>query len=365
MPSDALALMLRLQRCDTTGVDRCLGRNPHALAELAAAALVGGMSVPLLHALEANAMTVRIGEEARRELTQRRERQRARYARLVRGLGEIATDFAAADVPFMLLKGPWLALRLHGDAEAREFLDLDLLVRESDRARALAQLAASGYTRRSRVIGGAAATARFVHGFDYVREGVSVDLHWRLSCDPSLAIDERGVWARAGVIRLDDHEYTVPADEDALTLAVLGLLRDIERARPKYKNVVELAALAAAMDATSDWDALFARGRREGTLGPLVNVLALVLDETDAHALAPRLADTVAQHAGRRVPLPRAASLLAPGAAGVRLPSRLWAARAHDTSFVRWLAWRIVSLPFRRAAHGWPRPVAPGSGRGA
>lgn len=357
-PRESIRLLVRLLRRDAAGIRRCLRARPDALDGLAAVAVDGGLSVVLLRALADSALAREISVERQRALTRCCEHQATRYAVLQEGLARIATVFNSAGLPFMLLKGPYLAARFYGDLQHREFVDLDLLVRHADRRRAFRILEEAGYARRSRVLGSEVLTAFFVNGFDFVADGVNLDLHWSLSRHPSFHFDEALIWERKRSFLLGDRSFDVLSDEHEVILQVLALLRDIERGRPKLKNVVDLIQVIAKFDATMAWDALFASGRGTGTYGPLVNVLSLCIDVADAHDLAPRLEATLAQHADRRVQ-PVGAGMPCFGATPTNLSRRLWAARSYDTALVSWFSWWIVSLPFRRAVHGWPRPVAP------
>ena len=357
-PTESLRLLVRLLRRDAAGIRRCLQARPDALDELAAVAVDGGLSVVLLRALADCALAQEISVEHQHALARRCEHQATRYAVLEKGLAHVANVFDSADVPFMLLKGPYLAARFYGDPQRREFVDLDLLVRHGDRRRAFSILEEAGYARRSRVLGNEALTAFFVHGFDFVADGLNLDLHWGLSRHPSFHMDESLIWERKGTFLLGGRPYEVLSDEHEVTLEVLALLRDIERGRPKIKNFADLIQVVATFDATMPWDALFAGSRSNGTYGPLVNVLSLSIDVADAHDLAPRLTATLAQHVDRRVRSFRVALPLGSGSTRTDLSNRLWAARSHDAPLGSWFVWWAVSLPFRRAVHGWPRPVA-------
>jgi hypothetical protein len=357
-PTESLRFLVRLLRRDAAGIRRCLQARPDALDELAAVAVDGGLSVMLLRALAGSAWTQKLCVERQEALAHRRDRQAMRYATLLTGLGRVGDVFDSAGVPFILLKGPYLAERFYGDPQVREFVDLDILVRSADRHRALRVLEEAGYARRSRVLGNEALTAFFVHGFDFVADGVDLDLHWGLSRHPSFHVDESLIWERKGTFLLGGRSYDVLSDEHEVTLEVLALLRDIERGRPKIKNFVDLIQVVATFDATMPWDALLADSRSNGTHGPLVNVLSLSIDVADAHDLAPRLTASLAQHAHRRVRSVRVALPLGSGSTRTELSNRLWAARSYDAPLGSWFVWWAVSLPFRRAVHGWPRPVA-------
>jgi hypothetical protein len=357
-PTGSIRLLVRLLRRDAAGIRRCLEERRETLDKLAAAALDGGLSVALLRALVGPGLTQQLSEERQVALADRRDRQAARYTVLTNGLARVASMFEAAGVPFMLLKGPYLAARFYGDPQGREFVDVDLMITHADRRRALRVLEEAGFVRRSRVLGSEALTAYFVHGFDLVADGVNLDLHWSLSRHPSFKLNESSIWERKEAFLLGDRSYAVLSDGDEVTLQVLALLRDIARGRPKIKNVVDLIQVVVTIDPTMAWDAMFVAGRTSGIYGPLVNVLSLCLDVADAHDLAPRIAATLTRHAGRRVRFAPAGvpSHILPARTGFE--TRLWAARSHDAALGSWLVWWAVSLPFRRAVHGWRRPVA-------
>jgi Uncharacterised nucleotidyltransferase len=354
-PEPSIRLLVRLLRRDAAGVERALSARSNALDQLAAAAVDGGLAIVLLRALDDCARAQEVSGEHRHLLARRRERHIERCAALEQGLVEIARQFNAGDVPFILLKGPYLAARFYGDVRGREYRDLDILVRRADRRRAFDLLERAGFARRSRVLVSEALTTFFVHAFDFVAGGVSLDLHWSLSRHPSVHVGEREVWERKMTFSLDGRTYDVLSDDHEVTLHALALLRDIERGRTQMKNFVDLIQIVASIDATMRWDALLAAGRRSGTRGPLVNVLSLCLDVADAHDLAPRLAAALEAQSARRV------QSLTPAIAGraAGYENRLWAARSYDTTLATWLGWWLVSLPFRRAVHGWPRPAPP------
>jgi hypothetical protein len=356
-PTASIRLLMRLLRQDAMGIRHRLEERREVLDELAAVALDGGLSVALLRALAGSGLTQQLSEERQVALADRRDRQAMRYAVLEKGLVRVASMFEAAEVPFILLKGPYLAARFYGDPQGREFVDVDLLVPRAHRRRTFGILQDAGFARRSRVLGSEALTASIVHGFDFVADGVNLDLHWNLSRHPSFRLDESRIWQRKGLFMLGDRSYAVLSDEDEVTLGVLALLRDIARGRPKIKNVADLIQVVATIDSTMAWDALFTSSHGNGTYGPLVNVLSLCLDVADAHDLAPRVAATLARHAGRRVRWASAKGPLCFPRAWTGLANTLWAARSHDATLGSWFVWWAVSLPFRRAVHGWPRPV--------
>ena len=357
-PTASIRLLVRLLRPDAAGIRRCLEERREVLDELAAVALNEGLSVALLRALAGSVLTQQLSKERQVAMAKRRDRQATRYVVLVKGLARVASMFEAAGVPFMLLKGPLPGRTvLRGSARPRVRRRRPF-IRRADRRRAFGILEEAGFARRSRVLCSESLTTFFVHGFDFVADGVNVDLHWSLSRHPSFRVDETRIWERKKVFLLGDRSYAVLSDEDEVTLEVLALLRDIARGRPKIKNVADLIQVVATIDPTMAWDALFASSRSNGTYGPLVNVLSLCLDVADAHDLAPRLAATLARHSGRRVRSAPAGAPLCVPPARAGFANKLWAARSHDAALGSWFVWWAISLPFRRAVHGWRRPAA-------
>ena len=75
-----------------------------------------------------------------------RKVQLAHALSLTAELFRIAEIFGQKDLAFLATKGPTLAYRAYGDATARHYADLDLLVRHSDVLRAAHLLSESGYT---------------------------------------------------------------------------------------------------------------------------------------------------------------------------------------------------------------------------
>jgi len=354
--AEDIRLLVRLARRDVAGAERCLRSRSGSLDQLAETATAQGLSVVLLRALEDSPLRAALSRSHLDALEECRRQQEMRSQILLEALASLAERFASAGQPLVLLKGPYLAARFYGDVRGREFVDLDLLVPRADRARAFRLLAQAGYRRRSRSLFGAALTSFFVHGFDFAAGNANVDLHWNLSRHLSVHVDERKIWTQRRSYPVHGRSYAVLSDEHEVVFAVLSLLRDLERGRPKIKNVVDLVHIVAATDAEIDWEALLESGRGDGTFGPLVNVLGLCLEVADAHDLAPRLGAALAHHADRRVPIRHADSPLQFRPARFGLGNKLWSARVHDATPAAWLLWWATSLPFRVAVHRWRRP---------
>ena len=348
--AEDIRLFVRLIRRDHQEAERCLAVRRAPIDLLVDTAAAHGLSVALGNALDGSPLRASFSAPRLEALGRRCERQLERSRRLLAALPGLAGRLAEASQPFLLLKGPYLASRYFGDPLAREYVDIDIVVRRRDRERAFELLAGMGYELRSGVLLNTRLTCFFVHGFDFAGPAGKVDLHWCLARQASLRIDEDRVWRSRQAWTIESRPYDVLSDEDEIAFAALSLVRDLERGRPKAKNIVDLVQIAAALADRLDWDALFERSRAEGCHGLLVNVLALGLEVAAAEDLCPRLVEVLARNADRRVPVPAGEPSLRFAPMRLALGNKLWAARAHDAPVAAWFLWWAASLPFRLAS---------------
>ena len=156
---------------------------------------------------------------------------------------------AAAGVPSVSFKGPVLAAMAYGSIELRQFVDLDILVRQTDLPRVAKVLTAEGYlsphTRRDGL-----ATGYFQECEDafFADGGMgAVDVHWKVTPRSfRFAPDEESFWNRADAVDLEFGTVTAIAPEDLLLYicvhaakhgwVTLGSICDVAetiRARPR------------------------------------------------------------------------------------------------------------------------------------
>lgn len=352
-------LLVRLLFRDHDGVVNLLRERVAPTAELADFAVAHSLSAVLLGALAGSPLRDDLPAAAIDRLEQRRRLRATRANELLAELERLADLFDEQGQRFLLLKGPYLAVRLYGGVHGREYVDVDLLVPSAERARTFELLAAAGYAYRSRVALNTALTCYFVHGFDFAKGNCKLDLHWRLSRHPSFRIDDAALWARTQSCTIAGRSYQVLSDEYEIVFAALSLLRDVERGSAKIKNLIDLLQILGAADAQIDWDVFFRTRLAEGTLGPTVSIVGLCLDIAAAHDLVPRVSAALALHAQRRPTGEISAEPFRFPPLALGIGNKLWSARAHDTSLAGWAAWWAVSLPFRIAAHSRPRRPQP------
>lgn len=283
-------------------------------------------------------------------------RQWTTNERLAREVRDLAGTFERAGCPFVLLKGLHTALAYHGGIDRRGMADLDVLVRRSDLDRAMRLLAARGFARRSHALFGRHVAAAYTHAFEFVREGVPIDLHWALAAHPSYRIDYDALWARRRRFDAAGTAVDVLDDADALAFQVLGIAKDLELGTVTLKSFVDLHAMVRAVDATSAWEAFFATRARERTARTAAAILDLVLRTLGDAAAFPALDGWLRRHAPPTAPDGLAARV-AKHERSAR--DRLWAAGLYETSAARVWTWWALSLPFRVAAHRTMRTPEP------
>ena len=223
-------------------------------------------------------------------------------ARQLTVLCEVLDD---AGVRAVAYKGPALSADVHGDLGARRFADLDLLIAEVDRPRALAALRAvgyaspSGYTEREeRLYSRWEGVAQLSRGNDW-----PVELHWRCQAPryggPQ---DPAAVVARARPCALGGGAVLVPSPED------LGVLLALHGVKHVWKSLLWLADFVAAVSRPGfDWP-LFAARADEWNVRRAVHYALLVAHELTALDMPPALlaaarADAHATCLARAVPM--------------------------------------------------------------
>ena len=187
----------------------------------------------------------------------------ARSLRIDRVTGEVVGALRDAGIPSLLIKGPVLARRLYDDGASRPYLDSDLLVDPRQFAAAEQLLIARGFEQigdGERVL---PEWARHGHTLMRPREGICVELHWRLM---HYGAPPQRVWeaftGNSARLTVGGVLVDVPADpplalHTAVHVAEHGAMpspaEDLSRALDRFPLEVWLAAaeLARALDATS------------------------------------------------------------------------------------------------------------------
>ncbi|MHB1097527.1 MAG: nucleotidyltransferase domain-containing protein [Gemmatimonadaceae bacterium] len=179
-----------------------------------------------------------------------------------RQAAELSSALDAAAVKSVAYKGPALAVDVHGDVGARRFTDLDVLIAEGDRNRAVAAMRALGFASPDGLSDRADRVYSRWEGVTHLARGddLPVELHWRCQAPryggPQDPVD---VVARARPRGLGGGAVLVPAPED------LGVLLAVHGVKHGWTSLLWVADFVAAVSRPAfDWTVFVSRGHAWG-----------------------------------------------------------------------------------------------------
>lgn len=140
-------------------------------------------------------------------------------------LTSLLKAFADVGVDTIVFKGPALAVSAYGDLALRRFVDLDVMVRRADVARAIKVMSDKGYaSARPLNPEQQALLLRTQHNLQFTRERLIVELHWQVS--PELfasSVTAEELWRNLETVQVNKTEVKTLATEDLLfSLCVHG-----------------------------------------------------------------------------------------------------------------------------------------------
>lgn len=212
-------------------------------------------------------------------LQQHFRRNAERNLLMTRELFRAIETLASGGVTAAALKGPVLAWSLYDTPGAREYLDLDLLVRRADMSRARELLYAAGYRPAAGVPGqGEARLHRYGGQLVLIRDApdVILDLHWDLAPRSlNLSLSAEALWPQ--LVPLSVAAHSVLSFDDSTQF----LLAAVHGGKHGWSTLAWLADMAALLDREAvDWDRIAAAaraGRLTRSLLLAVNLLSDLL----------------------------------------------------------------------------------------
>jgi hypothetical protein len=252
---------------------------------------------------------------------------------------------------FILLKGPYLAIRFFGGIDRREFWDLDILVRRERVVPIEVLLRSIGYTRKSTILINPALTTRFTHAFDFVKSDVALDLHWLLSANAAHYLDYEAIWRQRQDFVLAKRNFAVLSDEYEIVFSLISIFKDLGRGAARLKSFVDLYVILNQLSRRIDWEAFVAHRRSEKILRITVNMLTIFLELLNCRHEFPEVAAALVRERQHIKVVPAGHyQVLIDGSPGA-LKNKAWAARIYECSRLHVFVWWLVSLPFRLAVH--------------
>ena len=215
----------------------------------------------------------------------------ARNLIFVDELTTLLDRFANAGVEAIVFKGPALAMLAYGDLNLRRFVDLDLIVRRADVARAIEVLTQSGYVpSRDLTAEQQAVLLRTQHNLQFTHGRVIVELHWQVSSELfASTVTAEEFWESLSTVELNGRKLKTLSTEDLLfALCVHGSRHLWQR----LAWICDIDRLLAS-NPTVNWSKLCERATRANAermflLGPALagRLLATELPEPIAQAIA-------------------------------------------------------------------------------
>lgn len=171
----------------------------------------------LYHRLKSRGWEAAIPEETLQALQQVCLRNAARNLGFYGELKRIVSALHAGDILVVVLRGAYLAGVVYGNLALRQMGDIDLLVRNTNLARAAGELQEAGY-RPARPFWIEAICATSQHLPKFTKPGAAtIELHWTIAPPTSpITVDLDGLWERAQPVVVKGIEVLTLCPEDLL-----------------------------------------------------------------------------------------------------------------------------------------------------
>jgi hypothetical protein len=224
--------------------------------------------IPLLNA--ALRSSVSVPSHVRQRLDSHCRTVIAHNLSLASELAELLELFERSGVHAMPFKGPAWTKVLYGNLAYRQIRDLDILVDESEIARACALLAERGYVVAKTVV---AKTQCKDIELENPGTGLHLELHWS-ACERwhDKRLSRLKLWNAASTITLLNRRMPLPSAENVFFLLA------IHGSRHRWESLKWLCDIAAALHAFPDldWDVVLSQAGKMGRRRLVLLPLALV-----------------------------------------------------------------------------------------
>jgi len=233
--------------------------NPSAWRQLVDGALRLNVASPVYPRLRAIKPDIELLEPLRHAYTE----TTARNLRLFRDLDKVIVALNINEIPFILLKGAYLASFVYTSIGQRPMCDADLLIRKTDLKRVQDLLLGLGYGPRDPAT--VEEQARHGHQLNpFSRGGSILEIHWRIDDEESsFTVDSSGLWLRARHIILRGHPIMALSPVDLLLHLCLNVSYD-HGWLPFGKGLLpfaDIATVASTYATIIDWSELCSRAQ--------------------------------------------------------------------------------------------------------
>jgi len=193
-------------------------------------------------------------------------------------LNEVNLKLSSEFIPFVTMKGLYLAQRFFGSTCKRYMWDLDILVHYEHLEKALGALSESGLRSSSGLTIDAGRSHWGIHAVEVRGEAGKVDIHHVIRSLPGVQLDVTDFWGNAREFDLEGNSYLTLSDEDTLLTALLGLGADIQSSHHRLRKIWDIYIMLQLLDKEMDWEAFFDARQQEGSLNLVVNMMSFCLN---------------------------------------------------------------------------------------
>ncbi len=269
--------------------------------------------LPLVHRYLSLECTVAVPAEAMTKLRTNWQLIALYNRHLAAELVRLTNLLSAAGIAAVAFKGPVLAAMAYGSIDLRQFVDLDILVGQTDLPRVAEILTAEGYLSPHRRREGLA-TGYFQESEDafFAAGGMgAVDVHWKATPRSfRFAPDEESFWRRAHAVDLEFGTVTAIAPEDLLLYLCVHAAKHGWVQLGSICNVAETVRSRPAIDLMAILDEAATLGSRRMFLSGIYlarelvgapvpdDLVAIARNDRDVRALAGRVASGLFSGAG-------------------------------------------------------------------
>ncbi len=204
-------------------------------------------------------------------------------------LVEIQRVLTGASIPFLSLKGLYVAERFFGGVNRRFMWDLDILVRPEDFQAAIAATEAIGLRPSSPSKFDPTNPFWGIHAVQVSGNGGYLDIHHAIRSLPKISFDHDAIWNNALEFHVGSAKFPTLCDTDTLLISAIGVGADIQNSHHNLRKIWDIYIMLLEMDATTDWQSFFSECEKQGSLKLVLNMFSFCLLLLDAKQDCPRL----------------------------------------------------------------------------
>lgn len=293
------------------------------------------------------ALTGSVPPEANLILADSYRQQLQRSQSSLKLLVDVQQKMNDASIPFLTLKGLYLAKRFFGDICRRFMWDLDILVRKSDLNATISAIAETGLKTRPGANPGDKSPYWGIHAIEARGVAGKVDIHHAIRNLPGMHFDHDLMWESAREFTIGKASFATLCDEDTLLTAAVGIGADLQSGHHRLRKIWDIYVMLRAMDTTTDWGAFFALREREGSLKLVINMISFCVLLVMAKGDFPNLRQAMSAHDHLLMIRDEEQADVIYSRPRQHLANRALFSRLLPTSPLRyWLNW-VITLPVR------------------